>query len=449
MRKGCGIFILLLAVVAVTAVLGWMAFPRLVGALPTQIRLYLPEELLQAASTPLPAALPTPIVTRQSAALVVIPTIALPTPSPTPLPATFTAVPLSNDQQPITNDQQPMTATPQPPITDDRLPITTPPPPPPAHQITGFAVLPQKFNNCGPANLAMNLAYYDHSVEQLDIAAQIRPEYEDRNVSPWELAGYVNENTPLRAAVYSGGDLETVKRLLAAGYPVIIEKGYEPNDWQGWMGHYLTLVGYDDASQTFTAMDTFLGPWDSSGLAEPYDDIAHYWQQFNNTFYLVYPPDEETAVHAILGPTFTDPLTMWQTAAQKAQEATSSDATNPYPWFNLGTSLTRLGQLTGDASYFQNAATAFDQARTIGLPWRMLWYQFQPYEAYLAVGRTDDVLTLANATLSSGGGLEEAYYYRGLAYLAQGYPEQARLDFEQAISWNPSFTLAQEALTNQ
>lgn len=445
MRKGWVIALLVFLFVVVTAVLGWIAFPRVVAALPAQVRLYLPEEVIRAASTPLPTALPAPAVTSQSISL--IPTLALPmaTPSPAPtIPATFTAVASAADAQTPPPEAEHPT-----PTTDNRLPIApplTPSPPPPAHLLSGLSVIPQKFNNCGPANLTMNLAYYGHTVDQLDVAAQMRPEYEDRNVTPWELAAYVNAQTILRASVFSGGDLDTLKRLLAAGYPVVIEKGYEPNDWQGWMGHYLTLIGYDDAAREFTSLDTFLGPWDSSGRRESYDYISTYWQHFNHVFYVVYPPEEEETVRALLPPAMTDPLTMWQQAAAKAQAETAVAPANAYAWFNLGTNLTELGQLTGDQSYFANAAAAFDQARTIGLPWRMLWYQFQPYEAYLAVGRTEDVLTLANATLSSGGGQEEAYYYRGLAYLAQGNPDQARLDFEQAIAWNSTFTAVQAAL---
>ncbi|MBX3058813.1 MAG: C39 family peptidase, partial [Anaerolineae bacterium] len=362
------------------------------------------------------------------------------------IPATYTAVAAIEAGSPTPADPSP--------TTDYRLPITptlTPPPPPPpapppAHRLSGLSVIPQKFNNCGPANLTINLAYYGHRIDQLDVAAQMRPQYEDRNVTPWELAAYVNEQTPLRASVFSGGDLDTLKRLIAAGYPVVIEKGYEPNDWQGWMGHYLTLIGYDDATQEFSSLDTFLGPWDSSGRQESYNYINTYWQHFNNVFYVVYPPEAEETVLALLPPALTNPLTMWRQAAETAQAETIANPANAYGWFNLGSSLTELGHLTGEQSYFANAAAAFDQARTIGLPWRMLWYQFWPYEAYLAVERNDDVLTLANATLSSGGGQEEAYYYRGLAYLAQGYPAQARLDFEQAVGWNPTFTAVQEAL---
>ncbi|HUM71765.1 MAG TPA: C39 family peptidase, partial [Chloroflexota bacterium] len=372
MRKGCVVGILVMVFVGVTAVLGWILFPRVVAALPAQMRLYLPEEVIRAASTPLPTALPAPVFTPQS--VVLIPTLALPTatPSPTPtIPATYTAVAPHPDTQTPTSE----TAS---PITDSRLPITptltpAPSPPPPAHLLTGLTVIPQKFNNCGPANLTINLAYYGHRVDQLDVAAQMRPQYEDRNVTPWELAAYVNEQTPLQASVFSGGDLDTLKRLIAAGYPVVIEKGYEPNDWQGWMGHYLTLIGYDDATQEFTSLDTFLGPWDSSGRQESYDYINTYWQHFNNIFYVVYPPDEAETVLALLPPALTDPLTLWQHAAETAQAETMADPTNPYAWFNLGTSLTELGHLTDNQSYFTNAAAAFDQPRTIGLPWRMLW----------------------------------------------------------------------------
>ena len=121
---------------------------------------------------------------------------------------------------------------------------------------------------------------------------------------------------------------------------------------------------------------------------------------------------------------------------------------NAFAWFNLDTSLTNLGHLTGQLDFYENAARAFDQARTIGLPWRMLWYQFEPYEAYLENGRLEEVFTLTQAMFSSFGGqnVEETYYYRGLAYLAEGDSVQAASDFQTALNLNPSFYPAQEAL---
>jgi tetratricopeptide (TPR) repeat protein len=307
---------------------------------------------------------------------------------------------------------------------------------------------PQKFNNCGPANLSLTLAFHGHETHQLDIAAILKPNEDDRNVSPEELAAYVNENTPLQAAVFSGGSLELLKQLIAAGFPVIVEKGLLPSEWEGWMGHYLTVYGYDDAAQEFISMDTYLGPWDGDLHTDSYETMAEFWAHFNYTFVLVYPAERETAVQTLLGPQFTDPLLMWQKAAQTAQATIDKQPDNAYAWFNLGTSLTHLGQLTDQAEFFENAAAAFDHARTIGLPRRMLWYQFQPYAAYLAVGRYEDVLTLATATEISEGGrnVEETFLFIGHAHLAAGNGNQAKHAYQQALELNPNFAAAHQAV---
>ncbi|MEZ4644570.1 MAG: hypothetical protein R3E31_17855 [Chloroflexota bacterium] len=78
-----------------------------------------------------------------------------------------------------------------------------------------------------------------------------------------------------------------------------------------------------------------------------------------------------------------------------------------------------MGELTGEATYYETAAVAFDEARRIGLPWRMLWYQFEPYEAYLGNGRAADVLALTDAMITSEGGryVEETFFYQGNAWL--------------------------------
>jgi tetratricopeptide (TPR) repeat protein len=176
--------------------------------------------------------------------------------------------------------------------------------------------------------------------------------------------------------------------------------------------------------------------------------MGEFWRHFNYTFFVVYPPEEETAVHTIIGPDLLDPLTMWQRAAQQAQTDIANNPEDAFAWFNLGTNLTQLGYLTEEQAFFSNAAAAYDQARTLGLPWRMLWYQFGPYDAYLANGRTDDIFTLTDAMFSSFGGqnVEETYYYRGRAKLQLGDTTGAREDFNTALQLNPTYTAAQRAL---
>ena len=68
----------------------------------------------------------------------------------------------------------------------------------------------------------------------------------------------------------------------------------------------------------------------------------------------------------------------------------------------------------------------------------MLWYQFGPYEAYLNVGRYNDVLTLAGAALATTTDIEESFYYRGRAQEAQGNLEAARASYQSAVDFNPN-----------
>jgi hypothetical protein len=363
---------------------------------------------------------------------------ALPTPATTP---TLAATPAAE-----------ATATLQPTATLEPTPTTTPTPEPLPERVIleGMGVIAQSFNNCGPANLTQVLNWYGSDITQEDVASYLKPNPEDRNVSPWQIADYVNEIIPgsgLLAITRAGGTLEMVKRFLAAGYPVVIEKGYELPD-SGWWGHYLTVFGYDDAKGELYSQDTYLGPWDGSGRVDSYEDVEHYWQHFNNTFYVVYRPDQEAEVQAILGEDMFDDFTMWQSVAAFADEQTKANPDDAFSWFNLGTALTRMGSVTGEAQYYQGGAQAYDRAREIGLPPRMLWYQFEPYLAYLRVDRYQDIIDLANATLETQGGrnVEETFLYQGHALAYLGDVNGAITAYQQALTVNENFYPAQIAL---
>jgi tetratricopeptide (TPR) repeat protein len=145
-----------------------------------------------------------------------------------------------------------------------------------------------------------------------------------------------------------------------------------------------------------------------------------------------------------------DPITMWHQAAKKAQVTLEENPENAFVWFNLGTSLSELAAYSGDATHYTDAAASFDRAREIGLPFRMLWYQFQPYEAYLASGRLEEVFTLADAILSTDGGrhVEETYLYKGRALLASGDKEGAANAYHKALDLNSGFLLAKQAASS-
>lgn len=438
----------LLGVLLMGSVGLYLTYPRLIMAVHNRYPKSVPNGLLALVATPLPTALPAPILMADGNQLAVIgnqlaelQTMATPLPTATLLP---TVTPQSAISNPPTDSEQVLQSpTLEPTLMATSLPPTATPLPT-AVRLQNIKIIPQKFNNCGPANLTIALGYYGVEVDQLAVGDAIKPNYDDRNVSPWELVNYVNTSTAMKSRYFVGGNLVLLKQLLAAGFPVIIEKGLYPSDWEGWMGHYLTVVGYDDASQEFISLDTFLGPWDSSGRRDSYESVAEFWQQFNHTFILLYPPEDEAKILAILSSELLDQVTMWRQTAVTNQQLTTTQPDNPYAWFNLGSSLTHLATLTNNPTLYASAAAAFDQARTIGLPWRMLWYQFEPYAAYLENGRIDDIFTLSDAILSTEGGqnVEETYFYRSQAYLALGDETAAAASLATVLELNPNWKTA-------
>ncbi len=354
--------------------------------------------------------------------------------TPTPLPTVRSS---SDEGAEIPPTQVvPDGPTPTPGFVSEGGEIPTAGPPPASHYLTGFTHTYQGWNNCGPATITTTLSYWGVEATQNQAAAFLKPDPEDRNVRPDELAAYA-ESLGYKALVRVNGDLEVLKQLISAGFPVMVEKGFDPEpDRLGWMGHYLVLTGFSDADRAFNTMDSYLGP----NLEEPYDELNQYWWHFNRVYLVFYPPDRAEEIIAIVGEDMDD-QTMYTRSVAYAQEQLNLNPNDAFGWFNLGSSLLALGD-------YENAAIAFDQARDLGLPWRILWYRFGPYEAYYQVGRYDDMVGLADSILveSNNPYSEEAHFYRGMAFQAQDQIDRARQQYNQAIRLNANYTRAKEAL---
>ena len=296
--------------------------------------------------------------------------------------------------------------------------------------------------------MAMALSYFGTNYTQEQAAVVMKPNAEDRNVTPTEMADYVNAETDLQAIARANGNVDTVLRLLAAGVPVILHVGIDPPgdfSWMGWYGHYQLVIAYDDELEQFWMYDSWFGTSEEplqnaspEGRVLPYAEVNERWTHFNHNYIAVYQPDQAATVAAIIGDAMDDEV-MWERALQTAQTNTQADPENGFHWFNLGTIYTAMEQ-------YDEAVLAYDQARAMGLPWRMLWYQFGPYEAYYENGRYEDVIFLADTTLKDRPYFEESFYYRGIAHAAMGNTAEARRDLESAIEFNPNHALAKEAL---
>jgi hypothetical protein len=328
-------------------------------------------------------------------------------------------------------------ATPTPSITP--TPTLTPTPIPESVQLDGVVHEAQKWNNCGPANLSMALSFWGWEGDQRDTAAYLKPNLDDRNIMPYEMVDYVETQTELRAITRVGGDLDLIKRFIAAGFPVIVEKGFEGPGFTGWMGHYEVLTGYNDDKNKFTAQDSYIMP----DLPVPYDELENYWRHFNYTYIVVYPPERETAVFELIGP-HIDETYNYKFAAQKASDEifTYTGREQYFAWFNRGTNLMHLQDYMGAAGAYDEAFNIYPQIELKERPYRMMWYQTGPYWAYYYTGRYYDVLNLATDVLVNtidNKVLEESFYWRALAKEALGDIEGAIIDFRTAYEVHPDW----------
>jgi hypothetical protein len=325
-----------------------------------------------------------------------------------------------------------------------------------------------RWNYCGPANLTMALNFWGWSGNRDDVAKVIKPGspdtkltfiergLPDKNVMPYELVDFVNtQTTEYRALYRHGGDMDLLKRLIAAGFPVIVEKGYYERDYTGkidWLGHYLFTTGYDDAKGGFIVQDAYLKP--GKDLLSKYEEYEDGWRSFNYLFMVIYPAGQEEEVLGILGPWADE---TW--AANHALELASKDIAELeendlfFAYFNKGTSHVLLNQ-------YSDASIAYDQAFNQyskwdldkgNRPFRMMWYQTGPYFAYYYSARYQDVVDLATTTLTktiSKPTLEESLLWRGRAYYMIGDTNAAIADYRAALQvhtdWYPAVQALQE-----
>jgi tetratricopeptide (TPR) repeat protein len=353
---------------------------------------------------------------------------------PTALPQPAVAVTLHPSSTPTPEDP----GTPTPGLTP--TPTLTPTPIPGSASLTPPQWEKQDINNCGPATLAMYLRYYGWEEDQFPIANLLKPHREDRNVNVEELVYFARTRVGWLHTEYRvGGDIELMKKFLAAGIPVMIEEGfyleesYWPND-DRWAGHYLLLTGYDDATQTFTVQDSFLG----ADRKVKYQDVFKNWQAFNRVYILLYLPQQEETIKSILGADW-DVDANRQHALDTAKAETEADPKDAYAWFNQGTNLVYFEK-------YGEAARAYDTARSLGLPQRMLRYQFGPFFAYFFSGRNEDLLAMTEYALERTPNSEEAHLWRGWGLYRDGKTGQAIEDFNKALEENPNYQDAQYAL---
>jgi len=349
------------------------------------------------------------------------------------------------------------TFTPHPTLTitidtpiDTPTPTSEPTPLPSAFNLDGIRYQDQHglWNYCAPATLSMQLSFWGWEGDRMDTGVVLKPFEKDKNVMLYEMANYVIDHTEYQAITRSGGNIDLLKKLIANGFPVLVEKGVFIRDVNGkisWMGHYAVLNGYDDSKQEFLTQDSYFRP----DYPVSYEDLLTQWRSFNYIFMVIFTADQETKLINILGE-YAEDHNADQIAYQNANQEIYTTQGNDlfYAWFNRGTSMVQLQDYAGAAESYDQAFLVYSQLPEKNRPYRIMWYQTGPYFAYYYSGRYQDVINLATLTIDSASEpyLEESFYWRAQAYVAIGYTQNAIEDLKKSLEYHPNFTPSVELM---
>jgi tetratricopeptide (TPR) repeat protein len=389
---------------------------------------------------------------------------------------------IPTQQAQVTVTLRPTSSTTSTPIsTAQYTPTITSTPVPQTVVLNGVTLIDQmnRWNYCGPANLAMALTYVgwkgepgNTSALRDQIGAAIKPGLDDPslnfidrsqtdvNVMPYEMVDYINNNTSMHALVRYGGTVDLLKSLIAAGFPVIAEKGiYQtlpPENTMQWAGHYAFTTGYDDTTGEFIYQDSYTPKPNISfeqqgkNVRASYEEYVTGWRAFNYVFIVVYQPEREAELYQVLG-NWGDESWAFQKALDTANQETLTltGIDQFFAWFNKGTSYGLLTDYGQGALAYDQAFTLYNTLPEKDRPYRIMWYQTGPYKAYFYTSRYQDVINLADkteSTLFSHRVLEETLYWRALAEANVGLYDTAYADMRKAVHYHPGFQPALDAL---
>lgn len=270
--------------------------------------------------------------------------------------------------------------------------------------------------------------------DQMAAASELKPDREDTNVTPEELAAYALRQG-VGAHVVRGATIEQVRDLIRVGVPVIAEQWIDVAG-RGEMGHYRTVIGYDDLAGGFVVQDSYYGPQ----RLYSYADFSSMWLPFSETGVVVYAWHQEAAVRAAVGAVWNEE-DGWRSVRDRRQAALAADPNDAWSWFSLGEALSALGD-------HPEAVMAFERALALGLPFRTFWYQFGYYRSLIATQAYEQAIAHADATLATmkGENLEESHYWRGVALARLNRWDEAAASFTAALQYNPNFEPARQAL---
>jgi hypothetical protein len=244
----------------------------------------------------------------------------------------------------------------------------------------------QSLNNCGPAAVVMALSTVGVDVNQETARLALRGTDVRRGMGPQGVGPWVAENFGLRSTWRNNGTHETLKTLVANGFaPMVTQWMQEPTVSR--VSHWRTVRGYDDARSVFYVNDSMLG----NNIPLSYDFFARNWQSFSYRYMVIYKPEDEKLLKAIVGDQWNDMI--MRRALYERNKADAHAQNTNFAWLAYGEAAYAFGM-------FEEAVAAFEKGLAMGSSQGVFGLRNSYPQALRALGRQQEA-DRATQTVSS------------------------------------------------
>jgi tetratricopeptide (TPR) repeat protein len=258
---------------------------------------------------------------------------------------------------------------------------------PAQREIASVPFFPQEDYQCGPAALAMALAWSGLAVEPAELTEKVYTASRKGSLQPAMIAGA--RRSGRLAYVISG--IESLIREIAAGHPVIVLQNLGLSWIPVW--HYAVAIGYD-----IPADEVILHSGPAARKRTPLRLFENTWARAADWGLLVLNPGELPAtaaegkfVEAVIG---LEKAKQFAAAVEGYRAALVHWSDNLAAMMGLGNSYYALGDLKNSEAAFQRATAAHPRE---GAAFNNLAHLL------LEQGRREDALTAAKKAVALGG----------------------------------------------